>query len=83
VLLFGRYPSGRAFRYIFFAKKKAKKDAAATPNAPRPKSVRYENIKYAYTDLIAAFLPHKTYRQRKKGKCVQKRAKIMASRFSP
>jgi len=37
MLLFGRYPSGQpvpifyreAFRYIFFAKKKAKKDAAS------------------------------------------------------
>jgi len=44
------------FRYIFFAKKKAKKDAASPPNTPRPKAVRYENIKHAYTQLAIKFL---------------------------
>jgi len=53
VFFCGRFPSGRAFRYIFFAKKKAKKDAAAIANAEsdlRTRSVRYENIKFVYTE---------------------------------
>jgi len=41
VLLFGRYPSGQAFRYIFLAKKKAKKDAAS--NKPSDSRNTFEN----------------------------------------
>ena len=35
----GRFPSGRAIRYIFFAFKRAKKDAAFIANAAPKKHV--------------------------------------------